>query len=44
VRAVGMERSDRQHQPIADTQSRFTEYVTGLLVLPAEPPKRIFRV
>ena len=42
VRAVGMERSDRQHQPIADTQSRFTVYVTGLL--PAEPPKRIFRV
>ena len=40
VRAVGMERSDRQHQPIADTQSRFTVYVTGLL--PAEPPKRIF--
>ena len=31
VRAVGMERSDRQHQPIADTQSRFTVYVTGLL-------------
>ena len=29
VRAVGMERSDRQHQPIADTQSRFTVYVTG---------------
>ena len=28
VRAVGMERSDRQHQPIADTQSRFTVYVT----------------
>ena len=43
VRAVGMERSDRQHQPIADTQSRFTVYVTGLLQLP-EPPKRIFRV
>ena len=41
VRAVGMERSDRQHQPIADTQSRFTVYVTGLL---PEPPKRIFRV
>jgi len=43
VRAVGMERSDRQHQPIADTQSRFTVYVTGLVQLP-EPPKRIFRV
>ena len=42
VRAVGMERSDRQHQPIDDTQSRFNVYVTGLL--PAEPPKRIFRV
>ena len=41
VCAVGMERSDRQHQPIADTQSRFTVYVTGLL---PEPPKRIFRV
>ena len=41
VRAVGMERSDRQHQPIADTQSRFTVYVTGLL---PEAPKRIFRV
>ena len=27
VRAVGMERSDRQHQPIADTQSRFTIYI-----------------
>ena len=39
---MGMERSDRQHQPIADTQSRFTVYVTGLL--PAEPQKRIFRV
>ena len=41
-RAMGMERSDRQHQPIADTQSRFTVYVTGLLL--PEPPKRIFRV
>ena len=41
VRTVGMERSDRQHQPIADTQSRFTVHVTGLL---QEPPKRIFRV
>ena len=41
VRAVGMERSDRQHQPIADTQSRFTVYVTGLL---PEPPKRMFGV
>ena len=41
VRAVGMERSDRQHQPIADMQSRFTVYVTGLL---PEPPKRIFQV
>jgi hypothetical protein len=41
VRAVGMERSDRQHQPTADTQSRFTVYVTGLL---PEPQTRIFRV
>ena len=39
---MGTERSDRQHQPIADTQSRFTVYVTGLLL--PEPPKRIFRV
>ena len=40
-RAMDMERSDRQHQPIADTHSRFTVYVTGLL---PEPPRRIFRV
>ena len=25
---MGMERSDRQHQPIADTQSRFTVYMS----------------
>jgi hypothetical protein len=31
-----MERSDWQRQPIADTQSRFTVYVTGLL---PEPPE-----
>ena len=30
---MGIERSDRQHQPIDDTQSRFTVYVTGLLLL-----------
>ena len=27
---MDVERSERQHQPIADTQSGFTVYVTGL--------------
>ena len=38
---MDVERSDWHHQPIADTQSGSTVYVTGLL---PEAPRRIFRL